>query len=53
VTGRRRRRRRHEKLLDEIKETRAYWNFKEALDRPMWRTRFGNIYGSVARQTIE
>jgi len=28
VTGRRRRRRRRKQLLDDLKETRAYWNWK-------------------------
>jgi hypothetical protein len=40
VTGRRGRRRR--KLMDDLKERRAYLNLKEeALDRTMWRARFG------------
>ena len=40
VTGRRGRRRR--KLLDDLKERRGYSHVKEkALDRPMWRARFG------------
>jgi hypothetical protein len=53
VTGKRRRRR-HMQLLDEIKETRAFWNLKEeALDRTLWRSRFGRGYGPVTRQIIE
>ena len=40
VTGRRGRRRR--KLLDDLKERRGYPHLKEeALDRTMWRARFG------------
>jgi hypothetical protein len=40
VTGRRGKRRR--KLLDDLKETGGYSNLKEeALDRSMWRARFG------------
>ena len=40
VTGRGGRRRR--KLLDDLKERRGYSHLKkEALDRPMWRARFG------------
>ena len=40
VTGRRVRRRR--KLLDDLKERRGYSHLKEeALDRTMWRARFG------------
>jgi len=41
VTGRRGRRRR--KLLDDLKERRGYSHLKEdALDRAMWRARFGD-----------
>jgi hypothetical protein len=40
VRGRRGRRRR--KLLDDLKGRREYYNLKEeALDRTMWRARFG------------
>jgi hypothetical protein len=50
----RRRRRRRKLLLDEFKEKRRYWNLKEeALDRTLWRTRFGRDYGPVVRQTAE
>jgi len=46
VTGRRGRRRR--RLLDDLKERRGYCHLKEeALDRTMWRARFG----PVVRQT--
>ena len=42
MTGRRGRRRR--KLLDDLKERRGYSHMKEeALDRTMWRARFGHI----------
>jgi hypothetical protein len=52
VTGRRERRRR--KLLDDLKERRGYSHLKEeALDRTMWRTRFGGGFGPVVRQTTE
>jgi hypothetical protein len=38
----RRRRRRRKKLLDDLKDRRGYSHLKEeALDRTMWRTRFG------------
>jgi hypothetical protein len=48
VMGRRGRRRKQ--LLDDIKEERGYWKFKEeALDRALWRTRFGEDYGSFVR----
>jgi hypothetical protein len=50
MTGRRGRRRKQ--LLDDLKEKRRYWELKEeALDRTLWRPRFGRGYGSVVRQT--
>jgi hypothetical protein len=52
MTGRRGRRRKQ--LLDDLKEERRYWKLKEeALDRTLWRTRFGRGYGPVVRQTTE
>jgi hypothetical protein len=52
VTGRRGRRRRE--LLDELKERRGYSHLKEeALDRTMWRARFGGGFGPVVRQITE
>ena len=52
MTGRRGRRRK--KLLDHLKEKRGYWKLKEeALDRTVWRSRFGRDYERVVRQTIE
>jgi len=52
VTGRRGRRRR--KLLDDLKERRGYSHLKdEALDRTMWRARFGRGFGHVVRQTTK
>jgi len=52
VTGRRGRRRR--KLLDDLKERRGYCHLKEeALDRTMWRARFGRGFGPVVRQTAK
>jgi hypothetical protein len=52
MTGRRGRRRRN--LLDDLKETRGYAHLKEeALDRTMWRDRFGRGFGPVVRQTTE
>jgi hypothetical protein len=48
VTGRRGRKRR--KLLDDLKEWRGYSHLKEeALDRTVWRTRFGRGLGPVVR----
>jgi hypothetical protein len=50
VTGRQGRRRR--KLLDDLKERRGYSHLKEdALDRTIFRTRFGRVFGPVLRQT--
>ena len=52
VTGRRGRRRR--KLLDDLKERRGCSHLKEeALDRTMWRARFGRGFGPVVRQTTK
>jgi hypothetical protein len=52
VTGRRGRRRR--KLLDDLKERRGCSHLKEeALDRTMWRARFGRGFGLVVRQTTK
>jgi hypothetical protein len=50
VTGRQGRKRR--KLLDDLKERRGYFYLKEeALDRTMWRARFGRGFAPVVRQT--
>jgi hypothetical protein len=52
VTGRLGRRRR--KLLDDLKERRGYSRLKEeAVDRIMWRARFGRGFGPVVRQTTK
>jgi hypothetical protein len=52
VTGRQGRRRR--KLLDDLLERRGYSHLKEeALDRTMWKARFGRGFGPVVRQTIK
>ena len=52
VTRRRGTRRR--KLLDDRKERRGYFYLKlEALDRTMWRARFGRGCGPVVRQTTK
>jgi hypothetical protein len=49
-----RRGRRRKQLLDDLKEKKRYWKLKEeALDRIVWRTRFGRSYGYVVRQTAE
>ena len=50
----RRRGRRRKKLLDDLKDRRGYSYLKEeALDRTMWRHRFGGGFGPVVRQTAE
>jgi hypothetical protein len=52
VTGRQGRRR--TKILDDLKERRRYSNLKEeALDRTMWRARYGKGFGPVVRQTTK
>ena len=52
VTGRQGRRR--TKLLDELKERTGYSHLKdEALDRTMWRARFGRGFGPVVRQATK
>jgi hypothetical protein len=52
VIGRQGRRRR--KLLDDLKERTGYSHLKEeALDRTMWRARFGRGFGPVVRQTTK
>jgi hypothetical protein len=44
--------RRRKQLLDYLKGKRVYWELKkEALDRTLWRTRFGRGYGPVVRLT--
>jgi len=47
-------RRRYKQLLDELKERKGYSYLKEeALDRTMWRARFGRGFGPVVRQTTK
>jgi len=47
-----RRGRRRRKLLDDLNEKRGCSHLKEeALDRTMWRARFGRGFGPVVRQT--
>ena len=50
----RRRARRRKKLLDDLKDRRGYSHLKEeALDRTVWRNRFGGSFGPVVRQNTE
>ena len=52
MIGRRGRRRR--KLLNDLKERGVYSHLKEeALDRTVWRARFGRGFGPVVRQTTK
>jgi hypothetical protein len=47
-----RRGRRCKQPLDDLKEMKKYCGLKEeALDRSLWRTRFGMSYGLVVRRT--
>ena len=44
----RRQGRRRKKLLDDLEDKRGYCELKEeALDRTMWRNRFGRDFGPV------
>ena len=44
--------RRSKKLLDDLKDRRGYSHLKEeALDRNMWRDRFGSGFEPDVRQT--
>jgi ribosomal 50S subunit-associated protein YjgA (DUF615 family) len=46
--------RRSTKLLDDLEERIGYSHLKEgALDRTMWRARFGKGFGPVVRQTTK
>jgi hypothetical protein len=52
VTGRLGRRRK--KLLYDLKERKEYSHLKEeALDRTIWRVRFGRGFGPVVRETTK
>ena len=47
----RRQGRRRKKLLDDLEDRTGYCHLKEeALDRTMWRNRFGGGFGPVVRQ---
>ena len=46
--------RRRKKLLDDLKDRTGYSHLKEeALDRTMWRHRFGGGFGPVVRQNTD
>ena len=50
----RRRGRRHKRLLDELMDRRGYSHLEdEAVDRTMWRNHFGGGFGPVVRQNTE
>ena len=45
---------RYKFLQIDLKEKRANWQLKvEALDRTLWKTRFGRCYGPVVRENTE
>jgi hypothetical protein len=47
-----RRRRKRKLLLDDLQETRLYWQLKEEeIDLSLEITRFGRGYGSAVRRT--
>jgi hypothetical protein len=49
----RRQGRRCKKLLDDLKDRRGYSHLKEeALDRTVWRNRFGRGFGPVVRRIL-
>ena len=51
---RRRRGRRSKKLLDDLRDRKGYCQLKEeALDRTMWRNRFGRGFGPVVWQITD
>jgi hypothetical protein len=46
--------RRRNQLLEDLREGRGYWKLEEgALDRSVWRTRFGSGYGTIVRQIVK
>jgi hypothetical protein len=50
----RRQGRRHRKLLDDLKDRRGYFHLKEeALDRTMWRARFGPVIRQTTKRMNE
>jgi hypothetical protein len=52
IEGRRIRGSRRKPLLGDLMKERRYWKQKdEALDRTLWRTRFGRGYGPIEKQT--
>jgi len=54
IEGTRRRGGRRKQLLDYLTEKRWYWKSKEcALDRPVWRYRFGRGSGRVVLQIMQ
>jgi len=51
---RRQGRRRHRKLLDDLKDRKGYSHLKEeSLDRTIWRNHFGGGFGHFVRQNTE
>jgi hypothetical protein len=51
IEGKERRGKRSKQLLNDFKEKKGYCKFKkEALDRTVWKTGFGNGCGTVVRE---
>jgi hypothetical protein len=49
-----RRGRRRKELMDVLKEMRKYGKLKEeAIERTLWRTCFGRVYGPVVSQSSQ
>jgi hypothetical protein len=45
---------RHNQILNGLKQTRGYWKMKQKpLDGIFLETRYGRVYGLVARQTMQ
>ena len=45
--------RRRKQLFGDVKEKRGYWKLKEeALDRTLWRTRFGRGYRAIVKAEL-
>jgi hypothetical protein len=54
IVSDRRTRKQCERLLDDLQEKRGYSKLKKkALNRTVWRIRFGRDYGPVIRQSTE
>jgi len=53
IEGMRRRGRRCKQLVEDLQETKRYWNLKKkAADCTHWRTHFGRVYAPLIRETM-